>query len=113
MARPGASAAGTGVQRPGATRDGRVAGGSERTLVHQTDRLSVALCAARFVAALHGPLHFAQWTADGTLEALMHRLREQSRGRAGRSAQPTAGVIDRQTVKSVEATQAVGWDGGK
>src|SRR3954452_25221011 len=45
--------------------------------------------------------YFAQWTADGTLEALMHRLREQSRGRAGRAAQPTAGVIDRQTVKSV------------
>jgi transposase len=57
--------------------------------------------------------YFAQWTADGTLEALVHRLREHSRGRAGRAAQPTAGVIDSQTVKSVEATAAVGWDGGK
>jgi putative transposase len=57
--------------------------------------------------------YFAQWTADGTLEAIMHRLREQSRGRAGRAAQPTAGIIDSQTVKSVEATEAVGWDGGK
>src|SRR5919112_527795 len=57
--------------------------------------------------------YFAQWTADGTLEAIMHHLREQSRGRAGRDVQPTAGVIDSQTVKSVEATQAVGWDGGK
>src|SRR4051794_10292101 len=57
--------------------------------------------------------YFAQWTADGTLEALVQQLREQSRGRAGRAAQPTAGVIDSQTVKSVEATQAVGWDGGK
>ncbi len=57
--------------------------------------------------------YFAQWTADGTLEAIMHRLREQSRARAGRAAQPTAGVIDSQPVKSVEATQAVGWDGGK
>jgi transposase len=57
--------------------------------------------------------YFAQWTADGTLEALVHRLRAQSRGRAGRATQPTAGVIDSQTVKSVEATEAVGWDGGK
>jgi putative transposase len=57
--------------------------------------------------------YFAQWTADGTLEASVQQLREQSRSRAGREAQPTAGVIDSQTVKSVAATQAVGWDGGK
>jgi putative transposase len=57
--------------------------------------------------------YFAQWTAGGTLEAVVQRLREASRERAGRPAQPTAGVIDSQTVKSVEATQAVGWDGGK
>ena len=57
--------------------------------------------------------YFAQWTADGTLEGLVQRLREQSRGRAGRAAQPPAGVIDSQTVKSIEATAAVGWDGGK
>ena len=57
--------------------------------------------------------YFAQWTADGTLEALVQRLREQSRERAGRAAQPTAGVVDSQTVKSVEATRAVGWNGGK
>src|SRR3954470_1682323 len=57
--------------------------------------------------------YFHQWMDDGTLEALVQQLREQSRGRAGRAAQPTAGVIDSQTAKSVEAAQAVGWDGGK
>ena len=57
--------------------------------------------------------YFAQWTADGTLEAVMGRLRERVRRAAGRTAQPTAGVLDSQTVKSVDATQAVGWDGGK
>ena len=57
--------------------------------------------------------YFAQWTADGTLEAVVRALREQSRRRAGRAAQPTAGIMDSQTVKTVEATQAVGWDGGK
>jgi transposase len=57
--------------------------------------------------------YFAKWTADGTLETAMQHLREQSRRAAGREAQPTAAIIDSQTVKSVEATVAVGWDGGK
>jgi transposase len=57
--------------------------------------------------------YFEQWTADGTLEEVLRQLRERVRRRAGRAAQPTAGIIDSQTVKSVEATTAVGWDGGK
>ncbi len=57
--------------------------------------------------------YFAKWTADGTLEMIVQRLRERSRRRAGREAQPTAAIIDSQTVKTAEATEAVGWDGGK
>jgi len=57
--------------------------------------------------------YFAKWTADGTLETVMQHLREQSRRAAGRDPQPTAAIIDSQTVKSGEATVAVGWDGGK
>ena len=57
--------------------------------------------------------YFAKWTADGTLEEIVRLLREQVRRRAGRQAQPTAGVVDSQTVKTAEATQAVGWDGAK
>ena len=57
--------------------------------------------------------YFAKWTADGTLELVIRALREQSRGRAGREAQPTAGILDSQTVKTAEAAQDVGWDGGK
>ena len=50
--------------------------------------------------------YFAKWTADGTLEAVVHRLRESSRRRLGRDVQPTAGIIDSQTVKTAEATLA-------
>jgi putative transposase len=57
--------------------------------------------------------YFQQWTADGTLEEVLRQVREQVRRGAGRPAQPTAGIIDSQTVKTVEATEAVGWDGGK
>ena len=57
--------------------------------------------------------YFEKWTADGTLETIVRALRERSRRRAGREAQPTAGILDSQTVKTAEATEAVGWDGGK
>jgi putative transposase len=57
--------------------------------------------------------YLAKWTADGTLELVVRQLRERSRRRAGREAQPTAAIIDSQTVKTAEAAEAVGWDGGK
>ena len=57
--------------------------------------------------------YFNKWTADGTLEEVVRSLREGARREAKRNPQPTAAIIDSQTVKSVEATLAVGWDGGK
>jgi transposase len=57
--------------------------------------------------------YFAKWTADGTFEEVLRQLRERVRQQGGRTAQPTAGIIDSQTVKTVGATEAVGWDGGK
>ncbi len=57
--------------------------------------------------------YFEKWTADGTLETVVQQLRERMRRSAGRAVQPTAGIVDSQTVKTQEATQDVGWDGGK
>jgi transposase len=52
--------------------------------------------------------YFEKWTADGTLEEVNGHLREQSRRRAGRAAQATAGIMDSQTAKTADASQAVG-----
>jgi putative transposase len=57
--------------------------------------------------------YFRKWTAEGTLEAVMGHLRERSRRAGQRSARPTAGSLDSQTVQSVGATAEVGWDGAK
>jgi transposase len=56
---------------------------------------------------------FHQWTEDGTLAAVLDQLRERRRGQQGRTARPTAAIIDRQTVKTADARTEVGWDGGK
>ena len=57
--------------------------------------------------------YFQKWTADGTFLAALDRLREATRRRQGRAEQPTAAIIDSQTVKSQGVSAEVGWDGGK
>jgi putative transposase len=47
--------------------------------------------------------HFDRWTQDGTLERIHTPLRERLRKQSGRERQPSAAIIDSQTVKTTEA----------
>ena len=46
--------------------------------------------------------YFDLWTWDGTLDRIHAALREMCRDDVGRDAQPTAAIIDSQSVKSAE-----------
>jgi putative transposase len=57
--------------------------------------------------------HYAQWRENGTWEHVTQALRESYRRTIGRSPQPTAAIIDSQSVKTAEMGGPRGYDGGK
>lgn len=58
---------------------------------------------------------YQRWNARGLPQRLSHRLRDRLRQHGGRSRQPTAAIVDSQSVKSAEwaGPLAVGYDAGK
>src|SRR5205814_8484932 len=58
---------------------------------------------------------FAAWGDDGTLARLHEGLRAQVRAVAGRDAEPTAAVIDSQSVRAADTVPKAsrGWDNAK
>jgi len=57
--------------------------------------------------------YFRQWKKDGTLKRLHDVLRGKVRQKAGRGPQPTAGVLDSQSVKSDVQADSRGYDANK
>lgn len=59
--------------------------------------------------------YFRDWTNDGTLQRLHDTLREQVRAKEGRNAEPSAGIVDSQSVKGADTvpSESRGYDAGK
>jgi putative transposase len=58
--------------------------------------------------------YFSRWKRNGTLEQLQQQLVEKQRKKAGRKSEPTAAIIDAQSVKTtLVAGESRGFDAGK
>lgn len=57
--------------------------------------------------------YFKAWRQAGGWAKLLAALRQRERRRQGRQAEPSAGSVDRQRIKTTTQAPEVGFDGGK
>jgi putative transposase len=102
-------------------------GGRGRPTVHPRRVIADAIlyvirtgCAWRYLPSDFPPWrtvygYFAAWRDDGTLARLHDVLRTQVRAAAGRDPEPTAAVIDSQSVRAADTVPSAtrGWDNAK
>jgi transposase len=91
-----------------------------RAVIEAILYLDRAGCAWRYLPAGFPPWqtvygYFAAWRDDGTLARLHDALRAQVRAAAGRDREPTAAVIDSQSVRAADTVPKTsrGWDNAK
>jgi transposase len=91
-----------------------------RTIVEAILYVDRSGCAWRYLPADFPPWrtvygYFAAWRDDGTLARLHDGLRAQARAAAGRDPQPSAAVIDSQSVRAADTVPKAtrGWDNAK
>ncbi len=105
----------------------RPAGPAGRPLVHEERAMVNAIlyltrvgCSWRMLPKDFPPWqtvygYFREWRNDGTLKRLHDALREQVRVKESRNREPSAGIVDSQSVKGADTvpSQTRGYDAGK
>ncbi|WP_434384872.1 IS5 family transposase [Melittangium boletus] len=57
--------------------------------------------------------YFAKWKKDGTWKKLNDELRRKVRKKEGHEEEPSAGILDSQSVKTMQEAETKGYDAGK
>ena len=91
---------------------------NRRRIVNALLYMARAGCSWRLVPRDFGPWqticgYFRRWCKDGVWALINHTLTIFVRRESGKRAQPTAAVLDSQTVRSADHAGERGFDGGK